>query len=277
LEDLLQVRLFTRTARGTALTPQGKALYPGLKAGFDLLQDAFASLQSVGGGRILVASTPPGFTSKWLAARLYRFSEAHPDLELRVASSVAYANFTTDGVDVAIRNAPESSARDPQVVHEKLLDDALVAVCSPKLIARLGPLEAPGVLANLPLIRDDQTEGQRGSPTWTDWSQAAGLDVGDIGRGGLHFSSADHALDAALEGAGLLLTHAILAYDDLRSGRLVSPFDVAVSGGRAYYLAYPLAKQKLVGVQAFRGWVLAEFGSLDRAHLVCRSAARATG
>jgi len=263
LEDLLGVRLFDRNARGIVLTPHGKALYPGLQAGFVLIRDAVGSLSAAGGGRILVVSTPPGFTSKWLAARLYRFAEAHPDIELRVASSIAYANFVTDAVDVAIRYISGARAGDTGIVYEKLLDDAMVPVCSPKLMARLGPPGAPDVLATAPLIHDDQLEGHPEVPNWQAWAEAAHMDVGGVRRGGLHFTSSDHALDAALEGAGVLLTHTILAYDDLLGGRLVMPFEVAVPSGRAYYFVHPKAKQAQRGVQAVRSWLFSVVARLD--------------
>ena len=136
LEDFLDVRLFERQARGVALTQQGKALYPGLQVGFGLLRDAVASMRATTDNQILVVSTPPGFTSKWLAARLYRFAEKNPDIELRIASSVAYANFKTDGVDVAIRNVSHAHTDNGDLIHEKLFDVDLVLVCSPKLIAQ---------------------------------------------------------------------------------------------------------------------------------------------
>jgi hypothetical protein len=49
-------------------------------------------------------------------------------------------------------------------------------------------------------------------PTWTDWFHAAGVDYVDVPHG-LTFNTADHALDAASEGAGVLLAQNILAHD----------------------------------------------------------------
>src|SRR5512146_2048911 len=83
LEALLGATLFERQARGVALTPQGRLLYPGLAAGFGLIGDAVQALRASARSGVLVVSTPPGFTSKWLAPRLYRFAEAHPEVELR--------------------------------------------------------------------------------------------------------------------------------------------------------------------------------------------------
>ena len=132
LEEFLGLRLFERRPRSIELTPHGRLLYPGLQAGFSLIRDAVAGLRAADGGRVLVVSAPPGFTSKWLVARLYRFAEAYPDIDLRISSSVGYANFTVDGVDVAIRNVQLPCPADPALIYEKLFDAGLVPVCSPK-------------------------------------------------------------------------------------------------------------------------------------------------
>lgn len=262
LEEMLGLRLFERQARGISLTAQGKVLYPGLQAGFGLIRDAVAGLRAGADDKVLVVSTPPGFTAKWLVPRLYRFAEAHPDIELRIASTVSYANFTSDGVDAAIRNVSAPRSGDDALVYEKLLDVDMVAVCSPKLIARLGNRDLRTRSDTLPLIHDDQLTGQPGVPDWEAWFRSAGLAGGNTRRG-LRFSSADHAIDAALEGAGVLLTHSMLVHDDLRSGRLVRPFDVSLPSQRAYYFVVPKAKPAKRNAQAFRQWLFAEMATLD--------------
>src|SRR6478672_7625968 len=110
LEELLGVNLFERRVRSIALTAAGKQLYPGLQTGFIHIRDAVAGLDATNDARVLVISTPPGFTSKWLAPRLYRFSSAYPEIDARVSSSLSNANFTTDGVDIAVRNLPIDGA-----------------------------------------------------------------------------------------------------------------------------------------------------------------------
>ena len=141
--------------RSIALTAAGKALYPGLQTGFLHIRDALASLKTSGDTRVLVISTPPGFTSKWLAPRLYRFSIAHPEIDVRVSSSMNNANFTTDGVDAAIRNLPVDAAHDQALEVEKLLDQSLMPVCSPAFIEKHGPFASPDMLRGVPLIHDD--------------------------------------------------------------------------------------------------------------------------
>ena len=85
----------------------------------------------------------------------------------------------------------------------------------------------------MPLIHDDSLSGHAAMPAWADWFAAAGVSDVDARRG-LQFNSADHALDATVEGAGVLLAIDALAYDDLRTGRLVMPFDLTLPSGRCY-------------------------------------------
>ena len=59
-------------------------------------------------------------------------------------------------------------------------------------------------------------------PIWADWFAVAGLQ-GDATRG-LKVNVADHALDAAVAGAGVSLSHKLIASDDVHAGRLVCPF-----------------------------------------------------
>src|SRR6202165_4810749 len=134
LEELLGLKLFERRVRSIALTPAGKLLYPGLQTGFARIQEAVAGLGLAGDASVLVISTPPGFTAKWLAPRLYRFSSAHPEIDARISPSLGNANFTSDGVDVAVRNLLIDAAPDPELVIEKLMELSFVPVCSPRLI-----------------------------------------------------------------------------------------------------------------------------------------------
>src|ERR1700722_20361385 len=262
LEDNLGVKLFDRGVRSIALTPAGKALHPGLQAGFLHIRDALASLKTSGDTRVLVISTPPGFTSKWLPPRLYPFSIAYPDIDVRVSSSMNNANFTTDGVDAAIRNLPVDAAHDEALEVEKLLDQSLIPVCSPAFVEKYGPFAAPDMLKGVPLIHDDSFSSRAVMPNWADWFAAAGVRDADVSHG-LRFNSADHALDATVEGAGVLLAHDALAYDDLRTGRLVAPFDLTLRSGRCYCFVCAKRRRESANVQAFRAWLKEEAAAVD--------------
>jgi LysR family glycine cleavage system transcriptional activator len=262
LEEMLGVQLFERRVRAIALTAAGKLLYPGLQTGFARIRDAVEGLERGGRDRLLVISAPLGFTAKWLVPRLYRFTSANPEIDVRSSSSTAYADFTTDGVDVAIRNLPVGARVDPDLAAEQLTELAMVPVCSPRLLERHGRPDGPAGLLRLPLIHDDTVAHLPEYPTWATWFAAAGLDDVDVNRG-LRFNTTDHALDAACEGAGVLLAHDFPAYDDLRSGRLVIPVQLTLATGRAYHVVCRKSRSGRPHVQAFRAWVKQEAAALD--------------
>jgi LysR family glycine cleavage system transcriptional activator len=92
----------------------------------------------------------------------------------------------------------------------------------------------------------------------------------DVSRG-LRFNSADHALDATVQGAGVLLAHDALAYDDLRTGRLVAPFDLTLPSGRCYCFVCPKRRES-ANVRAFRAWLKVEAAAVDWSKGAARAA-----
>jgi LysR family glycine cleavage system transcriptional activator len=264
LEDFLGVKLFVRRTRAIELTEAARLLYPGLHAGFLQIRQAVNSLERLRNDRVLVISAPPGFTAKWLAPRLYRFLMAQPEIDARVSSTFTLVNFAADGVDVAIRNVALNADRDPDLVYEPLLPLIVKPVLSPSLIERLGLLDSPDDLKRANLIHDDSLSGRSRIPTWNDWFRAAGVEGVDVSRG-LRFSSADHAIDATVEGAGVLLAYTLLAHDDLRTGRLVSPFNLALGTRRAFHIVCPRGTENRPKVKAFREWIVDEIARLDPA------------
>lgn len=254
LEEFLGERLFDRKARSIALTAAGNTLYPGLHAAFLQIRQTVDLLGRDKLENVLVVSAPPGFTAKWLAPRLYRFLIAHPEIETRISASKELANFTTDGVDVAIRNV---ASQKSGLWSRRLTAIHLLPVVSPRLLAELGGLQAPEDLKRAPLIHDTMLGALPGMPTWTEWLEAAGVRGVDVGRG-LRFNSSDHALEAAGEGAGVLLGQRELAHDDLKSGRLVAPFGLVLPSERHFAIVCPDGSERQPKVRAFIDWITAE-------------------
>jgi len=193
LEEMLGVRLFARLPRALALTDAGRKLLPGLTAGFAQIRQAVTLVQDLGSSRVLVVSTPPGFTAKWLAPRLHRFLVAHPDIEVRISSTLKNADFETDGVDVAVRNLRRSNPAEPHLFNEVLVDLALIPVCSPRFLAAQPLLKSPSDVASVPLVHDVSMDGRLDFPGWPEWLAEAGITGLDVSQG-LKFNSADHAL-----------------------------------------------------------------------------------
>jgi LysR family glycine cleavage system transcriptional activator len=254
LEDRLGVKLFERLNRAIRLTDTGQRVFPALRDGFDRLADAMDRVRPPSPDDLLVVTSGPAFAAKWLAPRLYRFVDENPDLEIRIAASLRLQDFVIDGIDVGIRFG---AGNYPGLITERVVDESVLPLCSPSL-AREAKLEGPKDLAHVPLLHDDSIIDLPQSIGWRDWLNAAGAYTISANRG-LHFSHADHGLDAAIEGAGVVLGRRSLAEGDLRTGRLVAPFDLEIPLRElAFWLVYPPDQAERPKVKAFRDWLFAE-------------------
>ena len=252
LEQQLGLELFHRRTRAIELTEAGELIYPGLRAGFESVRNAIGQLDRTREGNVLVISATPGLVAKWLMPRLWRFLHAHPDIDARVAATMKLADFGSDGVDVAIRM---STGNHPDLHVEKLIEDSMLPVCSPRLVEQ--GLKSVADLARFPLIHHDIPMSMRAPPRWADWLAVAGAQGIDATRG-LRVNVADHALDAAVAGAGVSLSFKLIASDDVHSGRLVSPFGPELPLAVGYFFVCPKGHETRPKVRAFHDWLYAE-------------------
>jgi LysR family glycine cleavage system transcriptional activator len=252
LEEQLGLELFYRRTRAIELTDAGRLIYPGLHSGFDSVRNAMAQLERAHDANVLVISATPGLVAKWLMPRLWRFLQAHPGIDARVSATLKVADFASDGIDVAIRM---SKGIHPELHVEKLFVDSMLPVCAPRLVDE--GLRSPADLARFPLIHYDFATSQHAPPVWADWVAAARLDGIDAARG-LRVNVADHALDAAVAGAGVSLSHKLIASDDVHAGRLVTPFGPELPLPVGYYFVCPKGHEARPKVRAFHDWLFAE-------------------
>src|SRR5258708_5276585 len=237
LEEQLEVALFTRSTRAMQLTEGGSLLIAAMTQAFDGIAQAVARLKELNGRPRLTITTGPSFAAKWLVPRLHRFLLQNSFADVRVEVSQEIAELGWTGIDVAIRFG---HGNYPQMRSERLFDEVISPVCSPKLAAGNPPLRQPQDLRRHTLIHVEwQSEGATW-PDWRMWMLAAGI-ASDEPLRALHFSQTSLAVQAAIDGQGVALSKSTLVADDIAAGRLVHPFDVSIRGPAplAYYLVSP--------------------------------------
>lgn len=253
LEDYLGVRLFNREGKRLSLTDAGEALLPDLRVAFERLESAFDRVRPGPARQTLGVAMPPSFASKWCVPRLDRFRAAHPDIELRLDVSDRVVDFAAADIDVAVRYGMGSY---PGLVAEKLCEETVFPVCAPRVAARLS---SPADLAGEELIHvDGNARFDPDYPTWTTWLAAAGAPGVDAGRS-LRFTLSTVAIDAAIDGQGVMLGRSLVVAEDLAAGRLARPFALELPVRPAYYLVYPRAALRRTSVARLRDWMLGEF------------------
>ncbi|WP_317056816.1 transcriptional regulator GcvA [Roseovarius rhodophyticola] len=250
LEQHLGAPLFRRLNRAVALTEAGETLAPGCRDGFTSLVAAWTATRRLQDVSSLTVTAGPGFTSKWLAPRLFEFAQAHPEIELRFAASLKAMDFDRDQVDVAIRFG---YGPDTDVWSLPLAEEWVTPVMTPTLATQF---PTPESLRDAVLIVDQSIDFLDPSPTWANWFRSVGVDP--IEAHGPRFSQTDHAVDAALAGVGVTLGRRALVIKDLMDGRLVAPYKVALSTGARFRFLCRKGSEDKPQIKAFRDWMLAE-------------------
>ena len=207
LEAYLGVSLFHRQGRLVELSARGAQLLPRIRDGLEALQCAIDAAREVEGHGPLRVSTLGSFLTQWLMPRLPRFESENPGIELRIESSTRLVDFQQSEVHAAVRFGPGSWAG---LHSEKLMDEWLVLVCQPALLAKLGPVQGAADLKRYRLLHSS-------SEPWSLWL----LDAPDndvTSRISIDDSTA--IVRAAEAGSGLALARWSLVADEIRSGSL---------------------------------------------------------
>jgi LysR family glycine cleavage system transcriptional activator len=252
LEDYLEVRLFRRTGNSLFLTDAGQAFLPGLRAGFSELERAMSALREHDRRGAFVLSVAPVFATKWLIPRLDGFHAAHPDIDVRISTALELVDFERDGIDAAIR---VGRGLYPGLVAHRLFGESVVPMCSPALLKGELPLAVPEDLRHHVLLHFDWPAQEQVTPDWGTWLRSTEVKGVDATRGP-RFTQPDYAMQAAVEGAGVVLGWRSLAQADLDSGRLTIPFDLPLPMDVAFYFVYPEVSAELPKLARFREWLL---------------------
>lgn len=250
LEQHLGAPLFRRLNRAVELTEAGAALSSGAAEGFQTLATAWRAAQRTQDTHILTVTAGPAFTAKWLAPRLYDFAQAHPEIELRFAASLSRMDLSRDNVDVAIRfgNRPT-----PELYSLPLAEEWVMPVMTPALAERYSTVES---LREAPMIFDDSISFLEPPIGWSQWFAAMNTPFTPVN--GPRFSQADHALDAALAGVGIVLGRRALVVKDLAEGRLVAPFPTALGTSARFSFLCLKGLENRPQIAIFRDWILDE-------------------
>ncbi|MEM6727111.1 MAG: LysR substrate-binding domain-containing protein, partial [Pseudomonadota bacterium] len=171
-------------------------------------------------------------------------------IELRFSASLRMMDFNRDGVDVAIRFG---RGADPGLYSIPLAEEWVTPLMLPELAARY---PTPESLKEAVLIVDQSIDFLKPSVDWDAWFRAMG--VAPPALYGPKFSQADHAVDAALAGVGVVLGRRALSIKDIAEGRLVAPFRVALNTGGRFRFICQDGLENRPQIAAFRDWMLSE-------------------
>jgi LysR family glycine cleavage system transcriptional activator len=243
LEDYLQLPLLRRRGRNLELTPEGERLLPRVERGLRELEEAIDAARGDRCEGELSVTALPSFLQQWLMPRLPDFQARHPKLQVTIHTSTEAVDLRQSRLQAAIRMG---RGHWPGLHAEKLLDEWLVLVCAPALLARHGPVRTTADLRPYRLVHST-------SEPWSSWLLEHD-DQRDLARTALYDDSVT-VIRAAEAGQGLALARWSLVESELRLGRLALASERVVQSELAYYFACLPEYLNVEKVRLLRLWL----------------------
>jgi LysR family transcriptional regulator of beta-lactamase len=242
LEAWLGVPLFDRRGRGLRLSARGRSLQPIVAQGIARLVDGVTAAREHGRRNVVLGAVST-LALGWLAERLKKFRNIHPEIRVQLrTNNNRRVNLAADGLDLAIRYG---SGRWAGCESTLLRQSNVTPLCSRR--TSLG-LSTPEDLSAWALLSSYHSE------EWESWARRVGL-TGSL-LADAFFESSVVMVQAALMDIGIALADPDLFRRELVAGELVQPFAETVRVG-GYWLTW---RQETIEPAAaiLRDWLIAE-------------------
>ncbi|OXI15810.1 LysR substrate-binding domain-containing protein [Burkholderia sp. AU15512] len=248
LEAFLGVTLFERIGNRVRLAPNGARYAVQVREILDRLErdSLYLMGQPIEGASLDIAAIPT-FATRWLIPRLKRFQDRHPNITVHIAERMEPFPLAGSGFDAAIHfEHPAWAGMHPR----PLLEEVLVPVCSPALLAGAGTNPSLDALPRL--------HRRQNPDAWQTYAQAAGVVLTNSAVGA-RYDLHSMLIEAALAGLGVALVPRLYIDAELEQGRLVAPWPEGEAVTKNFCLVLPEPIELADGpLRAFATWMLDE-------------------
>ena len=244
LEQSLGTALLSRTTRSVRLTDEGATYLERCRAALGDLDDAALALRGDGatpGGR-LVITAPIAFGRLHILPIVIGLLGAHPKLDVELTLIDRVVRLVDEGIDVAVRIGDLS---DSSLHALKVAEVRRVLVASP------GYLAAHGAPKNVPALHGHALI------SFTELDRAHEWRFGPAGKPAIRIdprltlNTADAAIAAAVDGAGIARVLSYQAIDAIAAGRLMTLLDGFAPPTVPVHLVYQANRRASVNVRSF--------------------------
>lgn len=246
LEARLGVRLFNRTTRSVALSEAGEVFLRQIDpclSGINASVEGIARFRDEPSGQLKINSSAAG--AQLILPRIRGFLEAHPHVQIVLASEDKLVDIVASGFDVGLRL--RSAVPRDMVAVPVGGSRSFAVVASPEYIARGGIPQSPEELPDHECIRLQFASGAM--HRWT--FEVNGEDVRIDPAGRLTVGDVSSAIQAAINGFGLAFVPEDLARPSLDNGQLVRLMEQHTSPFEGLCLFYPPQRFMSPALRAF--------------------------
>ena len=254
LEEALQVRLFNRTTRRIALTPEGKLYLEQCRkilADIEEAERALVQEQAEPSGSITLTA-PVRFGEMHVAPAVAGFLKKYPKTQVNLLLLDRIVDLLDEGIDVAVRIA---HLGDSSLIAKPIGHIRQVVCASPELLAQVGEPSHPEELSGLPCVR---FTGISPGAAWhfQDGSKRLSVPV----TGAFSCNQVGASVEACIAGSGFGLFFSYQVMPWVRSGELVTVLTDVEPAPLPISLVYPHLRLMSSRVRAFVDWMANEVG-----------------
>lgn len=255
LEQSLGTALFRRTTRSVRLTGEGAIYLERCRAALADLDDAALALRGhdAAPGGVLVVTAPVTFGRLHILPVVTRLLRDFPALKVELTLIDRVVRLVDEGIDVAVRIGDLS---DSSLHALKIAEVRRVLVASPRYLA------ANGMPDNVPALHGHTLI------SFSELDRAHEWRFGPAGKPALRIdprltlNTADSAIDAAIDGAGIARVLSYQALDAIAAGTLVTLLDSFAPPPVPVHLVYQANRRASVNVRALIDSTRAHFAKL---------------
>lgn len=259
LEAQLDARLFLRTTRSTSLTHEGELFYrnchPGVQRIVQALEDMRELRAGPPRGHLRISATM-GFGRHVIAPLLAGFRARYPDIAIDLLLDDRPTDFTSDRVDVAIR---DGHLEDSQIIAKRLVPMQMLVCASPAYAMERGLPRLVDDLSSHICINYRTTSGRI-----ADWEfKVGGRRHRLVPSSTYTFNDADLVLQSVLAGEGIAQLAGYQVAEHLRAGRLLPCLAQYAPDDRGHYLCYLSRQQLPARIRVFIDYVTEAVRAMD--------------
>lgn len=217
LEQQMGMRLFHRTTRKVALTPEGEALFERCARVLDEVDalEAFAANTSRTPSGTLRLEAPQVYGREVILPLVAQLAREHPGVNLDIRLSDQYADIVGSGIDAAIR---VGAIRDSQLIARRFDFQQLGIYAAPAYLATHGTPPTIDALPAHAIVGFRQPSSGR----MRAWQLRHNGDDIELRLSARYLvSDGEGVVRAAAEGLGLIQVPSYMAQAAMRTGHLV--------------------------------------------------------
>ncbi|WP_372740999.1 LysR family transcriptional regulator [Neptunomonas sp.] len=212
LEDWFGSELFIRYGNRIELSENGRMFLPAISTGFQTIRDACDNLLSLTHLGTVTISAEPAFASRWLRKRITEFCTEFPNIEVNIKPAWMPPKPGDNQADIIIHF--EERITSTGLIKEKLFAIDAFPASSPELGNKIDLIDGIADLEAQPLIHDN------GRQIWQQWYTEYEPESCNWEKGKV-YSDLSLAIEAAIDGEGVILADDILCQRELQTGSLV--------------------------------------------------------